>query len=1107
MSTEWLAELKSKLGISKANLFAKYENAFSHSYQDENSSEVAFKDINNIEKISATSPIYLIFYRDEIQALHIRLFQYNKPVPLSDLLPIFENMDLRTFDERPYKVNVTDAVIYIADFTVNYTNPHAFEIESVKQIFQDAFIKIYNGSIENDGFNKLVLGAGLSAKEIVIFRAYAKYLRQTGFRFSQNYIEQALVNNSDISKLLISLFLKKFTPSNKLLTEENFQESEKEILQLLDKVTSLDEDIILRRMLDVIRATLRTNFFQMDENKKSKHYVSFKFASHLIPELPLPIPLYEIFVYSTLFEGIHLRNTKVARGGIRWSDRREDFRTEILGLMKAQVVKNAVIVPSGAKGGFVLKTHSLDVRSCYTLFIKGLLDITDNLKNNKIVKPKNVLCYDDDDPYLVVAADKGTATFSDLANSISEEYDFWLGDAFASGGSSGYDHKKMGITARGAWESVKRHFLELNIDVMKDNFSAVGIGDMSGDVFGNGLIYTPHIKLLAAFDHRNIFLDPDPDPQISFNERLRLFNLPTSSWEDYNPALLSKGGGVYKRTSKSISLSPEIKLALGIESDSLRPSEVIRAILKAPVDLLWNGGIGTYVKAQTETNADVGDKANEFTRVNGNELRCKVVGEGGNLGFTQLGRVEYSLNGGRINTDFIDNSGGVDCSDHEVNIKIVLNQEVHKGKLTLTKRNDFLVSMTEEVAHLVLQDNYHQALVISIAEFHAMEMLGVQRNYIAELETLGIINRAVDYLPDDKRLAERKAANTGLTRPELAILLAYTKIYIKQEILKTDLTENAYLSQLLYTAFPQKLNDNFKNVLDKHPLRREIVATQLSNLLVNEMGVTFVFNVSNETGATIPEIIRAAVVASRIYGSHDIQKIILSFNFKLPAKQQYTLLGNMRRLIYLSTRWFLKRNIITNENMESIIQKYAKGVGQLKDLIPQLMGGYSKDYLKILSDEFEKYEIDPQHAKHIAAIRSSYTALNIIDISLINNFDLPKTAITYFNVGEYFNLLWFRDHIANDNRDGYWETLSRLVLRDELDNLQKKITISVLTKTHKHNDTENYIARWSETNTQCLARWHKILEMVHSSSTTDYTIFFIALGELTNIIQNTETIS
>jgi glutamate dehydrogenase len=1112
MGRAWNDELKERLttnfGAKQApKLYETYENAFSTSYHEECSPETAFHDIKHMSRLSPEKPIDIDFYVVGTNDIHLRLYQYENPIPLSDVLPMLENLDLRTFDERPYKVTTADAKIWISDFSVQFEKAAAMDIKKVKTIFQDAFISTERGLSENDGFNKLVLGAELSWREIIILRAYAKYLRQAGFRSSQPYIESALVNNPKITKDLINLFFARFDPSHKAKDSE---EIITRILQALESVVSLEEDSIIRRLLDLIKATLRTNYFQVDEEGNLKEYLSFKLDSQQVPDLPLPVPMFEIFVYSPRFEGIHLRNAKVARGGIRWSDRREDFRTEVLGLMKAQKVKNAVIVPSGAKGGFVLKaippnaTREIlqaEVVTCYKSFIRGLLDLTDNLKKGKVIKPKQVVCYDEDDTYLVVAADKGTATFSDTANAISKEYDFWLGDAFASGGSVGYDHKKMGITARGAWESVKRHFHELNVNVHETDFTVVGIGDMSGDVFGNGLIYTPHIKLLAAFDHRDIFLDPDPDPKASFKERLRMFNLPTSSWQDYNAKLISKGGGVFKRSSKSIPISPEVKKALGITENSLVPNELVRAILKAPADLLWNGGIGTYVKSSTESHADVGDKTNEYCRINGNEIRAKVVGEGGNLGFTQLGRVEYALQGGLINTDFIDNSAGVDCSDHEVNLKILLNQEVDKGKLTEAARNKLLESMTQEVADLVLDDNYKQALIMSFASFSAVQFIGMHTNYIKDMETANVINRAIEFLPDEKKLAERKGSGMGLTRPELAVLLAYTKINIKAGILDSDIPDHPYLSKILDTAFPASLQKNYAAAMAKHSLHREIVATQLSNMIVNEGGISFVYNLQMETGSSIAEILRAFIVATRVFGASELRDLIDSFDFKIPLATQYELIGHLRRLMYLSSRWFLRHKPLTDETMESIIKHYAKGVKTLEQIIPNLMGGFTKNYLDTLSAQFTEAGIDPDIAKRFAGNRAMYTSLNVIEVASRYHFHLGKTAEIYFAVGEYFNLLWFRDRLTNDPIEGFWNSLARLTLRDELDVLQKMITVAIMQHSKATMETKEFVEHWIAENQRPMERWKKILEMVHSSTNTDYTMFFVALKELAELIQ------
>ncbi|MBV8803183.1 MAG: NAD-glutamate dehydrogenase, partial [Gammaproteobacteria bacterium] len=995
MTNTWLEQLRKLLttefGTKKGKaLFDKYQQTFHASYMEESTPARALNDIQLIEKLTTDKPFEIDFYLSEDErpdVLHLRLIQLNAAIPLSDLLPMLENMGLRTLSERPYKVQGS-VLAFISDSTVEYINKSGQDIESVQDIFQDAFTNVVFGRCESDAFNQLVLGAGLAWQEIVILRAYAKYMHQIGFRFSQPYIEKTVSRYPMIAQYLVQLFKLKFKPKQTSKEKNEYTTLENNILTALDEITSLDEDRIMRLFLQMIKATLRTNYFQTIDNNQ-KEYLAFKIKSSEVPDLPKPHPLYEIFVYAPRFEAIHLRAEKVARGGIRWSDRLEDFRTEVLGLMKAQKVKNSVIVPSGAKGGFVLKklsssadraTIQKEVIYCYKEFMRGLLDLTDNLVKGKIIHPEKVVCYDEDDPYLVVAADKGTASFSDTANSISKEYQFWLGDAFASGGSAGYDHKKMGITARGAWESIRRHFRELNIDIDNTHITVIGIGDMSGDVFGNGMIYSRNIKLVAAFDYRHIFLDPNPDPEKSFEERMRIFNLPVSSWEDYNDKLISKGGGVFKRSSKSIALSPEVKQSLGIDANSLTPNELIRAILKAPVDLFFNGGIGTYVKSSRESQTDVGDKANEFCRINGNELRCRVVGEGGNLGFTQLGRIEYALKGGLINTDFIDNSAGVDCSDHEVNIKILLAKAIASGKLTEKKRNALLAKMTEEVAQLVLQDNYHQALAMSFSSLRTTHYTGLYQVYLKELESSGIVDRVVEFLPDDKEMLQRKAAQQGLTRPEVAVLLAYTKIHIKNEILKSDLPEDDYFSKEIVLEFPKLLRKHYEKYMKQHSLRREIIATQLSNQIVNEMGITFVYRISVETGATIAEIIKAHAIANRIFEAYSLEKFIESLGFKISIDLQYELLHYVRMLLNLSTRWFLRSPYI-KDDIEKTIAHFGTRIKKVRAVIPQLMVGSTREYLDKLTEHFVTSGLSQEDAYNIAVYRALYISLNIIEVA------------------------------------------------------------------------------------------------------------------------------
>lgn len=1120
MARTWIQELQAKLtqvfGANKGKILSgKYAHVFPNSYQEDFTPTEAIQDIKLIEEISEENPLRINLYeqvREQKPRLYLKLIQYKKPIPLSDVLPMLENMDLRTFNERPYKITLETETVWISDFSVMPMRSSPFKLDDIKEQFQDALIMIGNGTCENDGFNKLILNAELPWREVMILRAYAKYLLQIGFRFSQAYIERTLANHPDITNLLINFFKTKFDPKQKSNNKKNLSAIEETINQLLEKVTSLDEDKILRDMVQLLKATLRVNYFQKTKEGNDKEYFSFKLKSGEVNDLPLPHPLYEIFVYSRRFEAIHLRADKVARGGIRWSDRREDFRTEVLGLMKAQKVKNAIIVPSGAKGGFVLKAvppkHTreelqAEVLFCYKSFMRGLLDITDNIVNNKVVCPPQVVCYDDDDPYFVVAADKGTATFSDVANAISKEYDFWLGDAFASGGSAGYDHKRMGITARGAWESVKRHFYTLALDIQEESFTAVGIGDMSGDVFGNGMLRSEHTKLVAAFDHRHIFLDPNPHPKKSFDERARLFNLPASSWDDYDKKLISTGGGVYSRTLKSISISPQVKKVLDIDASSLTPNELIRAILKAPVDLLYNGGIGTYVKATSENNADVGDKTNEYTRINGDDLRCRVVGEGGNLGFTQLGRIEYALKGGLINTDFIDNSGGVDCSDHEVNMKILLNREMKSGKLSEQKRNKLLASMTTEVADLVLDDNYSQALTMAFSTDHAAKLLGLYRTYLNDLEKTGVVNRQVEFLPDEKTLLERKANNKGLTSPELAVLLSYSKIHIKSEIIKSDIADDPYLSEILYSAFPKKLCGLYHKQLQQHPLRKEIIATQLSNKIVNDMGITFVYRLQSETGAPVSDIIRAHMVTTRIFDAAELQHSVEKLGPHFPACLQYELLHYVRILINIATRWFLKGNHLRGD-LEKTITHYSKQVKVLEKIIPGLMLGATKTYMDELKERFTKAGLPEQIGRRFAVTRAIYTSLNIIEVATKHRFDPEKTARIYFDVGGRFNLVWFRDQIAMDNREGHWNSLARLTLRDELDILQKQLTVTIMKSEKKIADPKKLVDTWLQKNQSAIEHWNKVLELLYSAPTVDYANFFISVRELSNWINTLE---
>ncbi len=1103
-----LQDLEKRVGATPAKaLHDKYQAAFQPRYQEDCTTSTAADDIVAMERLSDTAMIEMDFHQETGDpSLSLRLFQWGKSIPLSDMLPIFENMGLRTFNEHSYPVNRQNQAIIISDFSVGCIDSSAVDIKKIKDIFRDLLKNVCASRCENDSFNNLVLRAELTGEEITLLRAYAKYLRQIGFRFSQDYIEQTVVKYASIAKDLVAFFKMKHNPQTVDVFKKEGSTLEKKILQSLESITNLDEDRTMRRFLQLIAATLRTNYFQTF-TEKGDNVLSFKFKSGDVPELPLPHPLYEIFIYSPRFEGIHLRAEKVARGGIRWSDRREDFRTEVLGLMKAQKVKNAVIVPSGAKGGFVLKmappatdreAFQKEGIACYKQFISALLDLTDNFKESEVIRPPKVVCFDDADPYLVVAADKGTATFSDTANGISKEYGFWLGDAFASGGSAGYDHKKIGITARGAWESVCRHFRELDIDVKdtETKLTVVGIGDMSGDVFGNGMIYTPHMKLLAAFDHRHIFIDPTPDPQKSFRERKRLFELPRSSWEDYQADLISAGGGIFPRSAKSIVISPQMKKILDIQDDALAPNDLVRAILKSPVDLLFNGGIGTYVKSSKESHADVGDKTNEFCRINGSDLRCRVVGEGGNLGFTQLGRVEYALQGGLINTDSIDNSAGVDCSDHEVNIKILLDAIVAKGALTIQQRDTLLASMTEEVAQLVLKDNYDQALTMSFSALSAAHYMGLYQGCLKDLESVGVLDRAVEYLPDDKTILDRRANGKGLCRPELAILLAYRKLHLKSEILKSELPDDPYFFSVLASAFPARLANSYHDEMQSHRLRREIIATQISNHVLNEMGITFIYRIKEETGASVVEIIKAHAIASRIFKADELIHLLDGLGTKISIKLQYELLHYARALLHLSSRWFIRSRFL-QQDMSNTIAHFSTQIQKIEGLIPELMSGMTRNQSAVLKKEFLAKGLTVDAAERVMMYRVLYTTLNIVDIATEQSFDLEMTAKIYFDVGTHFNLVWFRDQLGADAREGYWNTLARLTLRDELDQLQKMITMVIMQSTTvTESNVKHVIQDWMKQHSRPVERWTQVLKMLHDNASADYTPFFIALREL-----------
>ncbi len=1052
----WVEEMHQQLveihGEETGNLlFKRYRGAFPVAYREEFAVRNAVLDIQLLESVSEASPLgmklYRPFHRDN-QAFNLKLFRFNEAMSLSSSLPILENMGVKVRDEHPYCVTREDgSSVWISDFGLDVG---AFfdqmSDESVQKDFQELLAQVFAKRCENDGFNRLALIAGLDWREISLVRALAKYLRQGGLTFSQSYLEQCVANYPDITRRLVGLFEARLDPVK--ADDARAEALLAEVKTLLDNVANLDEDRILNGFLSVILATRRTNFWQKDKDGQFKSYMSFKLESGAVPFLPQPRPMFEIWVYSPRVEGVHLRGSKVARGGLRWSDRMEDFRTEVLGLVKAQMVKNSVIVPMGSKGGFVGKqlpapsdreAFLAEGIACYKIFISALLDVTDNLVSGQIVPPVDVRRLDPDDPYLVVAADKGTATFSDIANGISEAYGFWLGDAFASGGSAGYDHKGMGITARGAWESVKRHFRHLGVNTQEQDFSVIGIGDMAGDVFGNGMLLSEHICLKAAFNHLHIFLDPTPNAKASFAERARLFNLPRSSWTDYNRELISKGGGIFERSAKSIPLSPEVKAWLETDKDHMAPNELIHEILKAKIDLLYNGGIGTYIKASSQSHADARDRANDPVRVNGNELQARVVAEGGNLTCTQLGRVEFALAGGRIATDAIDNSAGVDCSDHEVNIKILLGAVMQAGDMTLKQRNELLAEMTDEVGHLVLRNNVLQTQVLAIKRLEAASMLSTHARMITHMEKTGELNREIEYLPSDTQINERRLARQGLTVPEIAVLLAYSKISLDQAILATDVPDDADFLPVLVNYFPKPLQERFGKQMEQHQLKREIIANQLANQIINRMGTTFVFRLQEESPFSAADIARAWWIASRVFNAESLWGRIEALDNLIPADQQMQMMVLVRTLIERVTRWVL-RNKRPFTSVNAVIAQYADKVQALLAKLPALVSAAQYPAVAELEARLDMANMPKDLASVLARLEFAVPLMDIIEIAEGGELTLDEVAQNYYQLGRTLQLDWLRDAITGLPRDNRWQSLARSALRDDLYRLHRKLS-------------------------------------------------------------------
>ncbi|MGV9350078.1 NAD-glutamate dehydrogenase [Streptomyces spiralis] len=1102
-----------------AELLRRYNHAFPEGYKADHTPRAAVADLVNLEQLGEDKTFALSLYEPVGAApeeRRFKIYQKGGSVSLSKVLPVLSQLGVEVTDERPYELRCADrTTAWIYDFGLRVplvATGGDYLADDARERFQDAFAAAWTGKAENDGFNALVLSAGLSWRQAMVLRAYAKYLRQAGSTFSQDYMEDTLRNNVHTTRLLVSLFEARMAPERQRAGHELVDALLEEVDAALDQVASLDEDRILRSFLTVIKATLRTNFFQKNGSGAPHDYVSMKFDPQAIPDLPAPRPAYEIWVYSPRVEGVHLRFGKVARGGLRWSDRREDFRTEILGLVKAQMVKNTVIVPVGAKGGFVAKQlpdPSVDRDAwlaegiaSYKTFISALLDITDNMVAGEVVPPKDVVRHDGDDTYLVVAADKGTATFSDIANEVAESYDFWLGDAFASGGSAGYDHKGMGITARGAWESVKRHFRELDVDTQSQDFTVVGIGDMSGDVFGNGMLLSEHIRLVAAFDHRHIFLDPNPDAATGYAERRRLFDLPRSSWADYNTDLLSAGGGIFPRSAKSIPVNAHIREALGIEDKvtKMTPADLMQAILKAPVDLLWNGGIGTYVKASSESNADVGDKANDAIRVDGRDLRVRVVGEGGNLGCTQLGRIEFAQTGGKVNTDAIDNSAGVDTSDHEVNIKILLNGLVTDGDMTVKQRNKLLAQMTDEVGALVLRNNYAQNTAIANALAQSKDMLHAQQRFMKHLVREGHLNRALEFLPTDRQIRERLTAGHGLTGPETAVLLAYTKITVCEELLHTTLPDDPYLRGLLHAYFPTQLREQFAEQIDNHPLHREITTTVLVNDTVNTGGTTYLHRLREETGASLEEIVRAQTVARAIFRSASVWDAVEALDNKVEADVQTRIRLHSRRLVERGTRWLLNNRPQPLQLTETV-DFFAERVEQVWAELPKLLRGADLDWYQQVYDELSAAGVPDELATRVAGFSSAFPALDIVSIADRMGKDPMDVAEVYYDLADRLSITQLMDRIIELPRADRWQSMARASIREDLYAAHAGLTADVLAVGNGTSTPEQRFKVWEQKNAPILSRARTTLEEIHGSDAFDLANLSVAMRTMRTLLR------
>ncbi len=1115
----WADRLRDQLseacGLDEGpKLFREYRDVFPAGYQSHVLPREACSDIKRIKDMLANqqqSSVDLYSPEGSLEGhMHFMVYRFDEPLTLSEGMPLLENMGVDVYTERPYELILhSERSLWIQDFHLRRSRGEDLDVAASARRFEDCFDAVHSGMAENDGLNQLILGAGLDWRETTIVRCYTKYLLQLGIPFSQAYMEDVLVAYPKFVRRLVEQFRLQFDPTlAKSARNKRLEQLAPQMQRAIDKAKNVDEDRILSAFSGAVNATLRSNYFQRTTSDEAKTYVSIKLDPSALPEVPLPRPKYEIFVYSTEFEGVHLRGGDIARGGLRWSDRREDFRTEVLGLMKAQVVKNTVIVPTGAKGGFFPKRAPQGDRDqilangieCYKTFICGLLDITDNVVNGKVVTPQNVIRRDGEDPYLVVAADKGTATFSDIANEISASYDFWLDDAFASGGSAGYDHKKMGITARGAWEAVKRHFREQGLNTQKDPFTVAGIGDMAGDVFGNGMLLSRKIKLVAAFNHLHIFLDPDPNMSSSIKERKRLFKKPRSSWEDYNKDLISKGGGVFSRQAKTIRLSPEIRKLLDTTKTSMKPNELVSAILRMPVDLLWNGGIGTYAKASSESHSDVGDRSNDVVRVDANELRCKVIGEGGNLGLTQRARIEFSLGGGLINTDFIDNSAGVDSSDREVNIKILLSDVVKDRNMSRKKRNELLASMTDEVASLVLRNNYLQCQSISMSEIRSVERIDEIAQLISNLEKTGLLNRELEYLPSESEIDDRRARKQGFTRPELSVVLSYAKIDLYNGLIDSGETLEDFLIVDPQRYFPAVLRRRYVDFIPGHRLSRQILATLIANDLINRMGPSFVKRVQDDTDADIVTIARAYTVARKICRTGSLFKTIESLDNEIPAKAQLSMMFEVSRTLRHACYWLIEQ-FGNDLDIETAVLRIKDGMTAVYARTGSTLSPNARKRHDEAAAEYTGMGVSEQLGNRMSALLLTRVALDMADLAFRYDRDALGVAKLYASFNHHLGLFWLHSGAEDLKVHGRWQAMARGNLREELFHLRRELAEHFLTSRSKQ-DLSVQVDKWIAQHSAGVSSFRGMVDEIKLRGEFDFATLSVAVQKLRNLIAN-----